>query len=89
MIDPCTVNRQDQLIVIAILIESTEVIIANWENNRNKPRLSLIIETNQESECNQSRSMNQIQTENSLPLRIQPNHSRANSKPMQINRLGF
>jgi hypothetical protein len=32
VIDPCTVNRQDRLIVIAILIESKEVIIANWAN---------------------------------------------------------
>jgi hypothetical protein len=72
VIDPCTVNRQDRLIVIAILIESTEVIIANWANNRNKSRLSLIIEINRESGYSQSRSMNQIQTEYPLPLRIQP-----------------
>ena len=36
VIDPCTVNRQDQLIVIAILIESTEAIVVSWANNRNK-----------------------------------------------------
>jgi hypothetical protein len=57
--------------VIAILIESTEVIIVNWENNLNKSRLILIIEINRESGYSQSRSMKQIQIEYPLPLRIQ------------------
>jgi hypothetical protein len=52
--------------MIAILIESTEVIIINWANNQNKSRLSLIIETNREPGYSQFRSSNQIQTAYSL-----------------------
>jgi len=47
--------------MIAILIESTEVIIISWANNQNKSRLSLIIETNHEPGYSQC-SSNQIQT---------------------------
>jgi hypothetical protein len=47
------------------------------------------IEANRESGYNQSHFTNQIQIECASPLRIQLNHSRANSKPIQINPLSF